>query len=382
MVQQQEDQGNQVKEGILGMAGNSQIMPKKDVRDICVELRECKLNEFLEEKRRQQLRDNDHELRQLQSHLKSALVFKQLREQQNCLAQLKAEKMRIKREEDLKFAAECELIKSNLLKEEEETKRKKDAYRGLLNEQINEHQQKRRLEFENVIKDREDMNKLLERLQKEDIQDRNNTYLLREKFKKEMEESYRNRALQKQLEKEMDFDDNERYLAYRQKCDDLKAKLEADRKFLLKEKEAVSERIGQQVAQLRYEKQKRSDLLIALFEGERKAKENEKYRENIEKQVEQREKLRIEEEIYHNVTLIQQEKHLKEEEEQFRQEYLRYLEERDKLSQLSDEKRRRKKLEHSKALREMIELKRIERAREVAERINEFEKLKSIEKER
>lgn len=362
--------------------GIPEIILQKDVGDICVELRECKLNEFLELKRRQQLRESDYELRQLQSNIKSALIFKQLKEQQNSLAQQKAEELQTKHEEALKFAAECETIKSKILKEEEECKRKKEVYRGFLNKQMNEHQQKRREEFEGVIKDREGMNQLLERLRKEDIQERKAANLFREECKREMEEWYRNRAMQKQLEKEKNVDDHQHYLAYRQQCDDLKAKIETERKLLQKEKEAITERIGQQVAQLHDEKKKRADLLISLFEGERRAKEDEIYRQHLAKQVQRRERLRVEEKNYYDFVRVEKEKKLREEEEELRQEQLSYLEERDKISQLSDEKRRRKKLEHSKALRELIELKRMERAREVGERIEECEKLKILEKER
>ncbi|XP_065364977.1 meiosis-specific nuclear structural protein 1-like [Calliphora vicina] len=366
----------------LATAENPRTKFLEESSDICNELRECKVNDILRQKRRQQLRANSHELRQLEKQLQSALVTKQLKEQQQMLAQQRDDEISKKREENAQFAAECELVRKSILQQEEEEKQKKDVFRGILKCQIGDLRERRRKEFENVIKDRDEMEKLLKRIKNEEMSERTEAEKLRERCKKEMEESYRNRELQRQLEKERNVDDTERNLAYQKQCDNIKSQMVADRIRIQKEKEALSEQIGQQLSTLHKEKEKRESLLLSLLVEERKAKEDQRYRETLIKKVREREKLRIEMENYRQEIQIQKERQFKEEEEKFREEHLRYLAERDKLDLLSDEKRRRKKLEHSKALREMIEIRRCHRANAIRNRIVDFEKLISGERER
>ncbi|KAM7363936.1 uncharacterized protein ACRADG_000659 isoform 1-T2 [Cochliomyia hominivorax] len=383
LLEDERKRANKLKEDeMLATTENPRIKFQEETFDICKELRRCKLGDMLEEKRRQQLRANSQQLRQLEKQLQTALISKQLREQRENLARNREEELCKKREEDKKLAAEFEFIRNTLKQEEVEEKRKKETFRNTLKSQIGDLHEKRRKEFEEVIKDKEQMEKLLMRIQAEDMAERNAAKLVQERYRKEIEESCHNRDQQRQLEKQRDNEDIDRNLAYQKECDYLHSQIVAERKRIQKEKEELSEQIGQQLAKIHQEKQTRENILLSLLVEERKAKEEERYRDSLIKKNKEREKLRIELDNYREEIKLRKEREFKEEEERFRLEQLRYLAKRDKLDQLSDEKRRRKKLEHSKALREMVELKRIQKANELAERVLDFEKLLTGEKQR
>lgn len=367
---------------LLATAENPRLKTQKETMDICQELRECKQQDILEQKRRQQLRSNSQELRQLEAQLQAALVSKQLAEQKSYLAQQKEKDLIEKRIEDKKWAEECERARNELLQQEEQERQKKTQFRGMLQKQIGEFQQRRRMDFEDNIKDRDDMQKVVKRIQAEEQAERESADRFRARCKREMEECQRNRELQKQREKDQNVDETKQHLAYQQERDELNARMVAERKRLQMEKESLSEKIGQELAKTNNEKKKRESLLLSLLVEERKAKEDERYRQMLEKRVKERQQLRTELEKYRNEIKIRKERQLLEEERQMREEHMRYLADRDKLDQLSDEKRRRKIVEHNKTLREMIEIRRRQKVADIVERINDFENMMSNEKER
>lgn len=374
--------GTLKEEKILATSENSHNKIQDHIPGICKGMREFKFNDILQQKRRQQLRANSQELRQLERQLQSALVTKQLKEQKQLLAEQKKEDFRKKLEENSKFAADCKLVHKSILLQKEQEKQKKEALRGMLKTQMSELQQKRRTEFENIVKDRDEMEKVLKLVQAKENTKRREAELLRERYKQEMEESYCDREFKRQLEKSRNDDDAKRDLAYQKECDNLKVQMAAEKNRIQKEKEAISERIGQQLATFNREKEKRENLLLSLLVEERKAKEEELYRKVLVKQIKEREQLRIDLDKYRHELRIRNEIQLKEEENKFREDNMRYLAERDKLDQLSNEKQRRKKLEHSKALKEMIDTRRRQKADAIAKRISDFENIKNIEKER
>lgn len=356
--------------------------PQKVESDICKDLKEYKEQDLLEEKRRQKLRNESHELRLLQNQLQSALVSKELDQQNRLLREQKQMELQRKREEDYRWTVECEKSKKALIEEEEKERQKKAKIRVLLQEQMNEMKDKRKQDFAAIMKDREQMQKTMKHIQAEEKAEQNLAHRFRDLCRKEMEECVREREIQRQLEKEQNIDDTERLIKYQMERDDSKFRMEEEKKRILAQKIALSDKIGNELAKINEEKKKREGLLLELLEEERKAKEDVKYRQSIEKQLKEREQMRLELEIYRRDLAIQRERQLQEEERQMREDYLRQMAEQDKLEQLSNEKRRRKVIEHNKALREMIEVRRQNRTEEMAARIADFEKDLNSEKQR
>lgn len=356
--------------------------PQKAESDICKDLKEYKEQDLLEEKRRQKLRNESHELRLLQNQLQSALVSKELDQQNRLLREQKHMELQRKREEDYRWTVECEKSKKALIEEEEKERQKKAKIRVLLQEQMNEMKDKRKQDFAAIMKDREQMQKTMKHIQAEEKAEQNLAHRFRDLCRKEMEECVREREIQRQLEKEQNIDDTERLIKYQMERDDSKFRMEEEKKRILAQKIALSDKIGNELAKINEEKKKREGLLLELLEEERKAKEDVKYRQSIEKQLKEREQMRLELEIYRRDLAIQRERQLQEEERQMREDYLRQMAEQDKLEQLSNEKRRRKVIEHNKALREMIEVRRQNRTEEMAARIADFEKDLNSEKQR
>ncbi|XP_075147976.1 meiosis-specific nuclear structural protein 1 [Haematobia irritans] len=356
--------------------------PPSTLNSICKELRDYKHRDIVDQKRRQQLRQESHELRLLQNQLKSAFVSKQLAEQKEEQQRQKEMEKQRKREEDSKWIAECERSKELLRQQEENERRKKESIRDLLQTQMKEMQTKRRNEIESVMKDREEMERTLKNIQAEEQAERDLAQRFRSLCRKEMEECVRNREIQRQLEKEQNVDESERLMEFQRLKDKHKDQMEAEKKQLLAQKVALSEKIGFKLAEINKEKKNREDLLLSLLIEERKAKEDVKYRQNIERKIREQANIRAELEMYRKEIAAQKLAKIQEEERKLREDFMRQMAERDKLDQLSNENRRRKIVEHSKALREMIDLRRKQRAEEIAERIGEFERSLKTEQNR
>lgn len=366
---------------VLATTENPRIRSQEITTDICKELRSYKKNDILEQKRRQQLRTNSYDLRLLQTQLQAALVSQQLAEQNNYLQQQREQELHRKREEDAKWVAECEKAKQKVLEEEEKERQKKSMFRSTLQQQMGQIHEHRKKVFESIMIDREEMQKTLKRIQAEEQAEKNKAQRSREQCRLEMEECVRNREVQRQLEKEQNLDDSERLLAYQKERDDLKKQMEAERKRQQTQRMALSDRIGNELATINKENKRREELLLSLLVEERNAKEDEKYRRNLEKQIRERNQLRTEMETYRQELLAQKARLFQEEERQMREEHMRQMAERDRLEQLSDDKRRRKIMEHNRALREMIETRRQRRAEEVTKRIVDFQNAMATEKE-
>lgn len=120
--------------------------------------------------------------------------------------------------------------------------------------------------------------------------------------------------------------------------------------------------------------------MLDLLVEERNTNEDIRYKQNLEKQWNDRLQMRREFERYRaerDRRKLEQEQN---EDAVFLADMRKQLAERDKLDQLADEKRRQKIREHGRAIQEMIELRRRQRAIDAAEEIRWHEYLLSEER--
>lgn len=120
--------------------------------------------------------------------------------------------------------------------------------------------------------------------------------------------------------------------------------------------------------------------MLDLLVEERNTNEDIRYKQNLEKQWNDRLQMRREFERYRaerDRRKLEQEKN---EDAIFLADMRKQLAERDKLDQLADEKRRQKIREHGRAIQEMIELRRRQRAIDAAEEIKWHDYLLSEER--
>lgn len=367
---------------ILATKENPRLKEQENSTGICEELRQIKLKEFREEKRRQQLYENSHELRKLQAQIRSALVSKQVMEQKEYQETKNKNLIKERQKETEQWNTEHQRLKELEAKEELAEIKKKAALRADLLKQMAEMRQRGADEYKLILKDREEMLKKMENLEAEDLVKATEKQRYRQRCREEMEESHRNKMLQKQLAKEQAaFDSNEGFRLM-EKREEMKKQLERERKRLQAERQALSERIGKQLADLKDERKNRETLLLSLLIEERKANEDARDRRNLEKRIETRMKLRKELDMY--IYQIQPEKKaLKQREDrEIQAEQQRFLNEKDNEERQKDLKRKEMMVKHRLATLEMIEDTRQRRAQDTLERIQDFEYLLAKQREK
>ncbi|KAL9899974.1 uncharacterized protein ACN427_007415 [Glossina fuscipes fuscipes] len=381
-VRDEDRRVNELKnQELLATAENPRIKRQEETTEICQELRDIKRNEMLQERRRKQLQSNSHELRLLQGQIRSAKVSQELIGQKERLEKLKKEEMRKKREENDKWSEKCEQERRLGIKEAEEQRQYRVEFMSGLKGQIAEQHQRRLKEYEVILKDREEIQNRLRQIKNEEKAEREAALRYRDKCKVEMDECMRNKILQKQLEKQTSKDDLSKFLAYSDEREALKKRIEGERKRLQEERQSLSERIGAQIERIENERQHREEVLLSLLIEERKAKEDARFRHNLEKTNGERLRLRSELENYRDSVKPDTDAQRKEEERLLHEERMRVQRKNDELVRLADERRRKEIMEHTKSLRTIIDIRRRERVEEAIEKLRESERLFGLQKD-
>lgn len=378
----EERRANEVRtQELLATAENPRIRFQDETADICKELYEIKRQEILIEKRRQRLRANSHELRLLNTQIRSARVAQEVLEQKRLVQDKGDNEAQLKQEENRKWAIECEKAKQFLAKEEEQARQKKINFRIELQQQMDEINKRRILNNEKCLKDQKEMQEKLKRLAMEEKNEKLYLRRMKEKCKDEMNAFLREKALYEEMEKLKYPDCTSAHLAYFRERDELKERMEKERKRLQEERQALSERIGKQLQELNEERTQREDLLLTLLVGERKAKEDARYRQYLEKRNLERMQLRTELEHYceevkpQNAAFAKQKEHIL---DKYQNDYLL---ERDNKAKLLEEEKRKRTMEHSRQILQMIEERQRQRTIEAAERIKEYKQLLAMQQE-
>ncbi|XP_067628802.1 meiosis-specific nuclear structural protein 1 [Eurosta solidaginis] len=356
-------------------AENPRIRMQQETTDISTQLKTLKYEDFLHKKRRQQLRQNNMELRQLEKQLKAAYVSKLLAEQKVAAEKLKEEQMKSKRLEDIEFEKQQLLSKEALKESEKNELKKKQEFRNVLLGQMAESQQRRKEEYTEVLKEREDMQKLLQKYKLEHDAELLELEQRKVNAKKEMDEFMRLQAEIKAKEMTKKMDEAERFqeMIKERELKNLQTKLDRDLKA--QKRAELSDRIGQQLYQVESEKRKRENLLLDLLVEERNTNEDMRYKQSLEKQNNDRIQMRMEFERYRSERGRRKLEREQNEDAVFLAEMHKELAERDRLDQLADEKRRQKIREHRRAIQEMIESRQRQRALDAAEELKWHEYL-------
>lgn len=228
-------------------AENPRIRAQQETTDISIELKAQKVEDFLDKKRRQQLRQNNLDLRQLEKQLKAAFISKQLAEQKVSTDKLKEEQMKKKRLDDVEFDAEQKRCKEALVETEKKELKKKQEFRNILLGQMEESQQRRKIEYTQVLKERDEMQKLLQKYKAEHEAELLEMERRKENAKKEMDKFKR---LQDTLKLEaitQKMDEVERFQAVMKEREEKNLQTKLEREAETQRRAELSDRIGQQL---------------------------------------------------------------------------------------------------------------------------------------
>lgn len=186
--------------------------------------------QFNEEKMRQHVRENNQELRELETKLRIAYVSKALAAQKN-------EKKLLMLEEKIKEKREHEELEKSRLthleqikQEKEDDKLRKKNLREILRDQIVSSHQQNQLLYEEFLKEKFYLDEIVKRIQEELLEQSQKKLQIKEQTKREMEQHQVNKKEIEKLRRIELIKENERILEY---C------LEKDRKIQVEEKRLI-----------------------------------------------------------------------------------------------------------------------------------------------
>ncbi|XP_026831571.1 trichohyalin isoform X2 [Drosophila erecta] len=344
---------------------------------ITQEMQELKRAEFVENKRRQQLRRDCEELRDLAEQLRLAVISRDIAEN--------LEERKRRRQLDIKLEAEevsqerC-LLKAQEHEKEVALKEEQRRLRASLAEQMEEHRRRRQQEHAQVMNDRELSLLMQKKIQEED---------------RAQEVEAQRKKLQKRQDMLQSIKENQELrewqrAQYNQELGDLvqsqsemerrKLQLEAEREEVLRKKQEISIRLGQQVLEIENKKRHRDNLLLDLLEAEYTAKSDERYRQKMQQEQMSRRRTRQEldryrQEVEHRKMAQMQ---LRRAEMATRQEEAPDTTNQESEKQLEEYRRRRA---HGASLLAMIEDNQRKRAQATAENVQYFDTKAKIDAE-
>lgn len=186
--------------------------------------------QFNEQKMRQQVRENNQELRELETKLRIAYVSK-------ALAAQKDEKKLFMLEERIKEKREHEVMEQSRLshleqikQEKEDDKLRKKNLREVLRDQIISSHQRNQLLYEEFLREKFYLDEIVKRIQEEFLEQTQIKLQIKEQTKREMEQHQANKKELEKLHKIKLIEENERILEY---CQERDRKIQAEEKRLI-----------------------------------------------------------------------------------------------------------------------------------------------------
>lgn len=238
--------------------------------------------------------------------------------------------------------------------------------RKCLQEQMTETFNRKRVRYEDFLREKEWIDDITNRLQEEQVQE------VEKKMRRIQEESQaidqyreereRYRIRQQQLNEE----ENQRISHFLREKQLKEQHEEARKKAQLQQKTALVEKLTQHLSEMETEARQREELMVELNMKELAEREEVRWRKKLEEQLRRRVQTRLELEKQREFLWMRQQQE-KEEDRLFKEEQLRMLADSDRLELMSNEMKRRKQVEHRKSVEELLERRRQQRIQEMAE---------------
>ncbi|KAH8417957.1 hypothetical protein KR222_009071 [Zaprionus bogoriensis] len=262
------------------------------------ELKELKQKEFLDRKRRQQLRNDCQELRELAEHLRLASITKELGEN---LAEINRDRQLARKAQLLGFQraeAERQQQLAENAEREAQLREAQQKFRKNLSQQIAETERRRQEQYVQRAAEREELIATQRRIEEEDRAEQLQREQSKQSKLKDIIEYIEQRKQHKKLENKQNKEDIQRVLQRQFEMEEQKARAEAARRAAQREHEKISLKIGNQVLEIENRKRQRDNLLLDLLQAEYKAKDDEHFRQQLEQEQVKRQRARAELERY------------------------------------------------------------------------------------
>lgn len=214
------------------------------------ELKQIKHKEILDKKRRQQLRNDCQELRQLAEQLRLASITKDLNDQ---LAEVNRKRQMAKNVQALGFQraeAERQHQLAMELEREKRLRESREEFRKNLSNQIENSERRRQEKYIQTAAEREELIAIQQRIQEEDMEAQLEVVRLKKDKRKEMIELIEQQKEREKQAKVKNIEDVKQILAKQSEIDEQKALIAAARRAAQRKQEEISLKIGNQLYQI------------------------------------------------------------------------------------------------------------------------------------
>uniref|UniRef100_A0A182JP94 Meiosis-specific nuclear structural protein 1 n=1 Tax=Anopheles christyi TaxID=43041 RepID=A0A182JP94_9DIPT len=341
-------------------------------------MQEANRQKINEEKLRQQLRESNQEMRELESKLRAAYVAKGI------AAQLAETELRKKAErlQVLKEMEEFDRLKEEnmaYMKQKQDTEEnEKRMLRSALQQQMHNDRQEKEYLYEEFLKEKTYLDAVVKKIQEEHLEAIQRKLQQQRCTRQEMEHFQEAKQTWKARQSLLDEEENERIRKYVRDKDISKKmeqteKEEIDRKRLELNKAMIAN-LEKEIDDQR----NREEMLQELYIAERNEKEEVKRQQQLEEQIRKRIAIRLDLEKQLSDNNCQRESQA-EEEKRFQDVQIKAWAERDRIELMSNEKRRRKMMEYRRAVQELLEDRRKRKTEEVKILMEQEERQKQAE---
>ncbi|XP_017101724.2 meiosis-specific nuclear structural protein 1 [Drosophila bipectinata] len=334
------------------------------------ELKQIKHAEFIQRKKRQQLRQDCEELRDLAEQLRLAAISKGIADD---LKERKRLRQLTVKTEAQEAAEERCLLEAQEREREAAFKEKQRQLRDSLTAQMEENRQRRQKEHAQVMNDREFMLARQKQIQEEDRAQELEMERIKMQKRRDMMQSIQDKKDAKEFERNQKLLEFKQLLQNQSDIEESKRRLDIERLEMQRKREEISIRLGFEVQEVENQKRHRTNLLLDLLEAEYMAKSDERFRQQLQQEVMSRKRTKQELELYRLEVEHRKMEEMKQKRAEMKtrqEEFPKNLQEQEREKQLQDYRQRRA---HGSTLLAMIEDNQKKRAEAAAENVQYFD---------
>uniref|UniRef100_A0A6E8VID8 Meiosis-specific nuclear structural protein 1 n=1 Tax=Anopheles coluzzii TaxID=1518534 RepID=A0A6E8VID8_ANOCL len=344
-------------------------------------LQEANRQKINEEKLRQQLRDSNQEMRELESKLRAAYVAKGIAAQlAEAELRKKAERLQARKEMDEMQRLKDENIAYMQQKQASEENEKR-ILRSALQQQMHDGRLEKKCLYEEFLMEKTYLDAVVKKIQDEHLEAVQRKLQQQRCTRQEMEHFQEAKETWKARQLLLDEEENERIRKYVQEKDMLKQMEQTQKEEIDQKRMQLNEAMKATLEKEINEQRNREEMLQELYMAERNEKEEIQRQQQLEEQIRKRIAIRLDLEKQLSENNCQRELQA-EEEKRFQEQQIQAWAERDRIDIMSNEKRRRKMMEYRRAVHELLEERRKIRTEEVKSLMEQEERQKQAENRR
>ncbi|XP_058467644.1 meiosis-specific nuclear structural protein 1-like [Malaya genurostris] len=342
----------------------------EEEQKLAIELYETNRRKINEEKLRQQLRDSNQELRELESKLRAAYVAKGIaaqkaeleakRLEEQLVARKEQEELERLRLENVDYVRQCQ---------EDEWKRKQELRQVLLNQMHALHRQKQ-IMYEEFLQDKIYFDEICKRIQEEQFEEIQRKFEMQKRTRKEMEYFQEAKAIWQERQKIAMAEENDRIRVYLEKQEAEQQEMNRRKLLSIQSRERLNEKMVSELQAEFDEARKREGLLLDMYAAEMEERQENRIQQDLEQQLRRRIEARLG--LERQIVDIQSRREREaDEDRKFKEDQLRQWAERDRIDQMTAAKRRLKISEHRRAIEGLLEDRRRRRTDEVKQMLEQ-----------